>query len=104
MEFYKKNPIGEFELAGHEFTGFPSNGIWLVEDGKQNCIIPVDSIPEMPSPTLISYMQFQDELQNKITEIWKDKALSQRDLAIIACEFFAQKAGGMKINNELIEY
>lgn len=93
----------DFVEAGYEFTGFPSNGTWFVEDGKQNCIIPMGDKPTKPSPSLVSYMILQDELQKTISKAWDDKALSVRDISIIACEFFAIKAGGMKIGDEIIE-
>jgi hypothetical protein len=102
-EFYTQNEDGTFSKAGYEFTGFPANGIWLVKDGSQNCIYPVKGVPETPTPTLISYMQFQDELQKHISEKWENKALSVRDISEIACEFFAVKAGAMKIGETLIE-
>lgn len=102
-EFYQKVD-GEFQKVGYEFTGFPSNGIWLVKDGKQNCILPVEGISEMPNPTLVSYLQFKEELQDHIVKALKDKeTLSIADMSKIACEFFAIKAGGMKAGNEIIE-
>lgn len=82
----------EFEEVGYEFTGFPSNGLWLVEDGKQNCLIPMGDIPKFPDPILTNYSTFQDELQKLITGTWEDKPLSVVDISKIACEFFAQKA------------
>jgi len=102
-QFYQINECGNYEPVGYEFTGFPSNGLWLVEDGRQNCIIPMGEKPMKPSPALASYMALQDELQKHITEKWEDKALSTRDIAAIACEFFALRAGAMKIKDEIIE-
>lgn len=92
-----------FVEVGYEFTGFPSNGMWFVEDGKQNCIIPMGDKPTKPTPTLVSYMILQDELQKTISKAWEDKALSVRDISYIACEFFAMKAGAIKIKDEIIE-
>lgn len=93
----------DFVEAGYEFTGFPSNGVWLVKDGSQNCIIPIEGIPEMPTPTLVSYMQYSGELMKCISNEWDNRALNTRDIAIIACEFFALKAGAIKLSDELIE-
>jgi len=101
-EVYKKEN-GKFVQVGYEFTGFPSNGTWFVEDGKQNCIIPMGDNPKIPDPILVSYMVFQDELQALISKQWENKGLSVRDISIIACEFFAVKAGGMKFIDEIIE-
>ena len=102
-QYYEKDARGNFVEVGYEFTGFPSNGVWFVEDGKNNCIVSLGDRPTIPNKTLISYMVFQDELQEHITKTWSDRALSQRDLAIIACEFFAKKAGGMEVAGEIIE-
>lgn len=102
-QYYEKNAAGEFVEVGYEFTGFPSNGTWLVVDGKQNCIIPIEGIPEIPSPSLVSYIQYQDELQSHISKQWADRTLSVLDISKIACEFFAVKAGGMIVKDEIIE-
>ena len=103
-ELYKKNGNGKFEPVGYEFTGFPANGIWVVADGRRNCIYPFKDAPEQPTPTLVSYMQYTDELQQLISKEWTDREkLSVRDIAEIACEFFAIKAGGIKIKNTIVE-
>ena len=103
-QFYQLNKDGNYVAVGYEFTGFPSNGLWLVEDGKQNCIIQMGEKPSKPNPSLISYMIYQDELQQYITKKWEDKSLSVRDISQMACEFFALKAGAMKIKDEIIEH
>jgi len=102
-KLYERKSDGTFEEIGVEFTGFPSNGLWLVEDGKQNCIIPMGKKTLKPDKVLLSYMVFQDELQDYISTAWSDTSLSVRDISKIACEFFALKAGGMKIGEEIIE-
>lgn len=102
-KFYQLNAAGEYELVGCEFTGFPSNGLWFVEDGKQNCIHPMGEKPLRPSPALASYMVLQDELQQELTKVWKDKTLSVSDISKIACEFFALRAGAIQIGDEIIE-
>lgn len=35
--------------AGVEFTGWPANGVWLVEDGRQGRIAKLGEVPE-PAP------------------------------------------------------
>lgn len=94
---------GKFIPVGYEFTGFPTNGVWVVEDGYNNCIWPFKDAPLIPTPSLISYMKYQTELQEYISSAWSDKQLSIRDIAALSCEFFALKAGGMKIKNTIIE-
>jgi len=103
MELYIRNAEGNFEIAGYEFSGWPANGIWVVEDGKYNCIYPFKDVPEMPSPSLISYMKFKEELEEVLTDRWRKDLLSVRDIANIACEFFAIKAGAIKTKDEIIE-
>jgi len=103
-ELYKQVD-GKFVSVGMEFTGFPVNGIWVVEDGHRNCIYQFkEPVPEMPSPALLSYMILQDELTQVIQARWKENALSVAGIANIACEFFAIKAGGLKVNGEIVEY
>lgn len=100
---YKK--VGKkYEPVGIEFSGWPANGVWVVEDGRTNCIYPFKGAPEQPTPTLVSYMQYSAELQQKISKEWTNRErLSVKDIAEIACEFFAIKTGGMKIGQEIIE-
>jgi hypothetical protein len=102
-EIYRKNEEGEFELVGREFNGFPSNGIWVVENGLNNCVYQFKNVSDIPTPSLVSYMQYQDELTKYINNVWDDKPLSMNDVATVACEFFALKAGGMKVNDTIIE-
>ena len=57
----------------------------------------------MPSPALVSYLVLQRELTEVISEKWTANSLSINDIAQIACEFFAIKAGGMVLNGEILE-
>jgi len=92
MQKLYKETVDGFEPVGMEFTGFPSNGLWLVEDGKQNCIIPMGEKTEFPDLILIDYLCFQEELMHKMQEEWNNKALSVSDISKLACNFFAKKA------------
>lgn len=40
--------------VGREFTGFPMNGVWLVEDGRMSCIMKVG---ELLDPLPLAQMQ-----------------------------------------------
>ena len=102
QKFYTKDG-DKFIEAGYEFTGFPSNGVWLVEDGKQNCIVSMGDKPKYPSKEYINYMIFQDELQETISKAWDGRALSVRDISKIACDFFAEKAG-VKNAEDIFEF
>ena len=44
MKVYKKKPNGRYEELGHEFNGFPADGLWLVWDGRNNCIARLDTL------------------------------------------------------------
>jgi len=44
MKVYKKKPNGRYEELGTEFRGFPSDGLWLVWDGRQNRIVKLDDM------------------------------------------------------------
>ena len=58
MEIYKKTHEG-FEKIGREWTGFPSNGIWEVQDGSQSLLVQRKDIPTMP-PFLPALKSEQD--------------------------------------------
>ena len=46
-KIYKK--VGRrYKPVGHEFVGFPSDGVWLVQDGRENCILKLSEIKEVP--------------------------------------------------------
>ena len=102
-KYYEKDEYGNFVEVGYEFTGWPANGIWIVEDARQSCIYQFKGALEQPTPALVSYIRHQDELQEHISKLWENKGLSVRDISQIACEFFALKAGAMKIGDEIIE-
>ena len=104
-DLYRKKDNGRYEKVGHEFTGFPANGIWVVEDGKQSCIRQFkEPVPAMPTPALLSYLILQEELTKEIGDKWAKTPLSKSDIAKIACEFFALKAGGMKFKDGILEH
>ena len=87
-----KKVNGRYVEIGQEFTGFPTNGLWLVKDGIQNCLIPMGDVPEFADSRLTSHLAMKDELTDLLTEKWQEKALSVNDIAGIACKFFAKKS------------
>lgn len=91
MEFYKK--VGrKYELVGYEFTGFPANGIWLVQDGSRNCVKQMRDLSD-PEQFPVSCMKYQSELATFFSdELDKNRGLSINDLASLACEFFSKKS------------
>jgi hypothetical protein len=90
VEVFKK--VGrKYVSMGWEFTGFPSNGIWLVKDGSQNCMVRLDDISTTPN-FYIDFAKFENEhseyLMNKATEA---KQYSFVDLTRWSSEFWAIK-------------
>ena len=69
-----------------EFTGFPSNGVWLVEDGSQSLIHKLD-YKTMP-PFLPALMGKEEEAHryviDKLTEVY-----SRHDVIAATVEFYA---------------
>lgn len=66
-EYYEKLPNGTFKPIGVEFSGFPSNGIWQVLDGRQNCIIPLSDDPYPSIPHIsIPILCLQDDIVSSL--------------------------------------
>jgi hypothetical protein len=58
-QIYKKLSNGRYEPVGYEFTGFPANGYWVVTDGRNNLIAPL----EHPRPiNYLRFAQYQEDL------------------------------------------
>ena len=58
MKVYKK--VGRrYKEMGREFTGFPSDGIWLVRDGRQSCILKLGDIGKV-SVNALPYLELAE--------------------------------------------
>ena len=66
-EFYEKVD-GELRSVGYEFAGFPANGVWLVKDGSQNCIMRMDEIGKKPIP-FIDVMKHKSDIMDEIAKV-----------------------------------
>lgn len=79
-------------MSNAEFTGFPADGIWLVADGMQSCLIRLCDISSLPPITALPYLALVDEAATKI--MWKlsGQAASWMDIAREVALFFAEKA------------
>ena len=75
---------------GMEFTGFPSDGIWLVQDGRnsQTCLI---GAKERVPVFALNYRKHVNELCDLIQAAHKEKPRSLFDEMILVCDFFAKK-------------
>ncbi len=92
-EVYIKKPNGRYESLGQDWTGFPANGIWLVQDGKQNCLIQLKDICKKPKRYL-ELAEFEDECTEYIQEKSKEQGnYSLRDISRWAAEFYSQHLG-----------
>jgi hypothetical protein len=83
-----------YKPIGHEFTGFPVDGVWLVQDGSQNCIVRLCDVPKTPRryPEIAIY-------ENECATYMMEKAKEEGTYSILglarwAAEFYAMKIGG----------
>lgn len=89
MEIYKKEK-DEYIYIGREWSGFPSNGVWLVEDGSQNLVEKLKDVPKMPK-MLPNLSKFRNECAVYIVDNINGKSYSLNDCAVLASEFYAEK-------------
>jgi len=89
-EVYKK--VGRRYIPmGYMWEGFPSDGIWLVQNGMKNmaCLI---GLKESVPIHALAYRKHEQELCKRMME--RGKNLSWMNLARLCCDFFAEKADG----------
>jgi hypothetical protein len=90
---YRRTPSGKYVDIGYQWTGFPADGIWLVQDGKRNmtCLI---GLKEKVPIFALNYRQHQqgivDSIQAREKEV--NHGLSLYDISRLACDYFAQVA------------
>jgi hypothetical protein len=89
-EVYKKVG-GRYIPVGHEWRGFPADGIWLVSDGKSNmtCLI---GLKEKVPVFALNYLLHEDALCRLIQDSMKKGGLSFMDEARLCCIYFAEVA------------
>jgi hypothetical protein len=58
---------GRYKIAGYDFVGFPSNGLWYVADGKQSLIMKVGELTD-PAP-LAALSRYRDLAANAVSEV-----------------------------------
>jgi len=89
--FVKKGK--RYKAIGHEFTGFPVDGIWLVQDGSNNCIVRLCEVPKMEKRYPEIAMYENDCMVYIMNRAKEEKTYSIIGLARWAAEFYAQKLG-----------
>ena len=86
---------GRYKPLGHQWRGFPTDGIWLVQDGKCNmsCLI---GIKEQVPIFALNYRLHEQDLCQLIQESLKNGGLSLMDEARLCCDYFAEIAEKQK--------
>ena len=88
--FYEKKGRRYVE-AGWDFTGFPCDGIWLVQDGKKSMTCLIGAKERVPVFAL-NYRQYANDLCELILALRAKNPISLLDEMILICDFFAEKA------------
>jgi len=87
-KLYKK--VGSrYKPIGVEFTGFPADGIWLVQDGKRSCMIRLGAIQDSPKVQALPYAVLAEEFLEQMNFA---EAASITDRVRQVAAFFAKKA------------
>ncbi len=90
---YTRTKSGYYQDLGHQWLGFPADGIWLVQDNRSNmrCLIGAkESVPIYALP----YRIYADELCSYLNKKFGNKPRSRMDEAVAACDFFAELVEG----------
>ncbi len=82
-----------YKPIGHEFTGFPIDGVWLVQDGSQNCIVRMCDVPNTPHRYPELAMHETDCMVHIMNRAKEEGSYSILGLAQWAAEFYAHKLG-----------
>ena len=77
MEFYIKKSNGRYQKYAEQWEGFPADGWWIVADGKQNLVVPIDE----PRPLeKLKYLQYHREVVYRLIRNEKAYATSVYEL------------------------
>ena len=86
-EVYKK--VGRRYIPmGYMWEGFPADGIWLVQNGRQNMVCLIGLKEDVPIHAM-AYRKYEQELCKYLME--KCDHISWMDVARLCCDFFARK-------------
>jgi hypothetical protein len=96
-EVFRRTPGGRYVPVGYEWAGFPMDGIWLVQDGKNkaSCLIGLEErVPIFALNYRLHEQGIVDAIQKREKEVVKNSGyrLSLQDMARIACDYFAHIA------------
>lgn len=93
---YHRTPSGRYTEIGYDWTGFPMDGIWLVQNGCNNMACLIGSKERVPIFAL-NYRVHEQELCKRIQDSMKRGGLSLMDEARLACDFFSEIAEKQKV-------
>ena len=93
-EVYEKRGRRYIPL-GYQFTGFPADGIWLVQDGRKSMTCLIGAKEAVPMLAL-NYRIHKDGLCRRLMMDFKDKPHSWDNIAVKACDYFAELVDGKK--------
>ena len=99
-EVFRRTPSGKYHPIGYEWTGFPKDGIWLVQDGTRaaSCLI---GLEERVPIFALNYRVHEKGIVGAIQKREKEKGgLSLYDMARICCDYFAHVAAKQIERNE----
>lgn len=90
LTLYEK--VGKrYKPYADRWEGFPANGVWLVQDGKQNCVTLLSEIPEIPKMATAYRIELQEPLMEYIAERASEQgSYSFNDVAKWACDGLAE--------------
>lgn len=101
-KLYKK--VGKrYVEVGEDFRGFPSDGIWLVTNGRKSseCIVQMAEIPSIPSTAVLYRAAMKDQILAKVNKevlardaegvhSYASRGWSLNDMAKVVCDAAAE--------------
>jgi hypothetical protein len=92
-EVFRRTPSGKYRSVGYDWRGFPADGIWLVQDGRNHmtCLIGAkERVPVLALNYRIHIQGIVDKIQKREKEV--NHGLSLWDMAVLACDYLAHEA------------
>jgi hypothetical protein len=92
---YRRTKSGKYEDIGIGWRGFPTDGIWLVQNGKTNmaCLI---GLKEQVPILALNYRLHEQALCERMQKEFRNKNMSLMDEARLCCDYFAEVANELR--------
>tara|TARA_R110000824_G_scaffold7928_3_gene36172 strand:- start:95 stop:394 length:300 start_codon:yes stop_codon:yes gene_type:complete len=81
MKVYKKKSNGRYEEIGTDFFGFPSDGIWLVWNGRDNCVTKLEDIKGKTIANLQGMAETYKVIEDTLISMMKDGTFQASNIA-----------------------